>query len=221
MSESASKPRTLDSPPEGVSFREYRPTDSQKFFEIMSSSWPKLAESIHAGSVDWYEASSTWREVACVSGAVVGLLFGKTESDMTSLRRFRMTLAHATVYLKLLFGIYGRLPHRITAVREAISEDRQIAARVEGVDGEVTFFAVDASHRGKGIGKALMGRFVDHARKTGARSLSVYTIKPGGNWQFYERYGFEKVGSFPDEFMSSSTQEEVTAMIYVLKVPTQ
>jgi len=48
--------------------------------------------------------------------------------------------------------------------------------------------------------------------------LDCYTIDPGGDWPFYERYGFKKSGSFPDGFMSFATKEEVTAIIYILVV---
>ncbi len=212
----ASAPKVGD--PLEVSFREYRPSDSRRFFEIMESTWPELTRSIHACSVEWYENSATWREVACSSGAVVGILFGKTDTDETAFGNLKMRLARTVVWLKLLLGLYGKLPRRLTAIRQAMSVDRRIGENTPDVDGDVTFFAVDAGHQRKGIGKALMDRFIAHAKAGGAKRISVYTIDPGSNLPFYEGYGFRRVSSFPDGFMSFSTGEEVTAMIYVLEL---
>ena len=203
---------------ETLSFREYRPADSQRFVEMMASAWPKLTRSIHLASVEWYVGSATWKETACVSDTAVGILFGKIDSDLTSLGRLRIFLTHVTVYLKLLFGLYGKLPHRLTSIKNGISSERKIATNSPEVDGEITFFAVDAAYRRKGIGKALMGRFIDHAKRKGARRIFVYTTDPGSDWAFYERYGFRKHSSFRDSFMSFAWKEEVAAIIYILDI---
>ena len=218
MSESPSEVVKDGHSVEALSFRDYRPADSQRFVEIMASAWPKLARSIHVASVEWYVESATWKETACVSDTVVGVLFGKIDRDLTSLGRSRIFLSHVAVYLKLLIGLYGRLPHRLTSIKNGISSDRKIAAESPQVDGEVTFFAVDAAYRRKGIGKALMGRFIDHAKSKGARRISVYTTNPGSDWAFYERYGFRKHSSFRDSFMSFAWREEVAAIIYILDI---
>ena len=216
MSESSSVVMKDEYSLDTLSFREYRPADSQRFLEIMASSWPKLARGIHVFSVEWYVASAAWKEVACISNSVVGILFGRTDSDLTSLGRLRIFLTQVTAYLKLFFGLYGRLPHHLTTIKKAISSDRKISISSREVDGEITFFAVDAAYRRKGIGKALMDRFIDHAKKRGARRISVYTTDPGSDWPFYERYGFRKLSSFRDSFMSFAWEEEVKAMIYIL-----
>lgn len=201
-----------------LSFREYRPDDLQRCVEITANAWPELTSGVPLISVEWYQGSATWKEVACVSNGLVGVLFGRVDSDLPVLGRLRVSLTHATVYLKALFGLYGRVPHRLTLIRHAMSDDRNIAANTPEVDGEIAFFAVDAAYRRKGIGKALMSRFIDYAKKKGARRVSVYTTDPGSDWGFYERYGFRKHSSFRDGFMSFSRKEEVRAMIYVLDI---
>jgi len=221
MSESSSAAAKDGHSLETLSFREYRQADSQRWVEIMASAWPKLTRSIHLASVEWYVGSATWKETACVSDTVVGILFGKIDSDLTSLGRLRIFLTHATVYLKLLFGFYGRLPHSLTCIKNGISSERKIASSLPDVDGEITFFAVDVAYRRKGIGKALVGRFIDHAKKKGARRIFVYTTDPGSDWAFYERYGFRKYSSFRDSFMSFAWKEEVTAIIYILDIERQ
>lgn len=221
MSESRSAALETGYLPGEISFREYGPPDSQKFLDIMSSTWPKLTLSIHKCSVDWYEAAATLKEVAVVSDRVVGIFFGRIDGDETSLSRLRMTLRKTAVLLKLLFGLYGRLPNRFVHIKQAIVSDRKIAESCSEADGEVTFFAVDESYRRKGIGKALMDRFVDYAKNKGVKRLAVYTTDPGSDWPFYERYGFRRCGSFKDDFMSFACGEDVSALIYVLDISEQ
>lgn len=218
MSEPLSAVSNDERPLESLSFREYRLDDLQKCVEITANTWPELTRGMPLISVEWYQGSATWKEVACVSEELVGVLFGRIDSDLPVLGRLRITLTHVTMYLKLLFGLYGRVPHRLTVIRRAMSDDRRIAANTPEVDGEIAFFAVDAAYRRKGIGKALMSRFIDHAKKKGARRVSVYTTDPGSDWGFYERYGFRKHSSFRDGFMSFARNEDVTALIFVLDV---
>jgi len=203
---------------ETTSFREYGPEDLQRCVEITASGWPELTRSIHLASVEWYLGSATWKDVACVSEKAVGVLFGKVNSDVTMSCRLRTVLIQVKVYLKLLFGLYGRLPNRLTYIRTGISDDRRIEANSPAFDGEITFFAVDAAYRGRGIGKALMSRFIDHAKKRGARRVFVYTTDPGSDWTFYETYGFRKDSSFRDGFMSFALKEEVAAIIYAFEI---
>ena len=208
-------------PLESLSFREYRRDDLQKCVQITANTWPELTRNMPLLSVEWYQGSATWKEVACVSEELVGVLFGRADGNLPVLDRLRITLTHMTVYLKLLFGFYGRVPHRFTVIRHAISDDRKIAANMPEVDGEITFFAVDVAYRGKGIGKALMSRFIDHVKKKGAKRVSVYTIDPGSDLGFYENYGFRIHGSFRDGFMSFARKEEVMGSIYVLDIGEQ
>jgi len=203
---------------ETISFREYRPADLQRCVEITADAWPEFDRSMQLATVEWYLGSVTRKEVACISGIAVGVLFGKIDSDLTAFDRLKISLSHVKVYLKMFFGLYGRLPHRIAVIRNCLSTDRKIAANSPDIDVEVKFFAVDAAYRGKGIGQALMGRFIDHAKNKGAKKIFVYTTAPGSDWTFYERYGFRKHSSFRDDYMSFARKEEVAAIFYVLDI---
>jgi len=219
MSKPLSEASKVERPLESLSFREYRRDDLQKCVQITANAWPELTRGMPLLSVELYQGPATWKEVACVSEELVGVLFGRADGNLPVLDRLRITLTHMTVYLKLLFGFYGRVPHRFTVIRHAMSDDRKLASNMPEVDGEITFFAVDAAYRGKGIGKALMSRFIDHAKKKkGAKRVSVYTIDPGSDLGFYENYGFRIHGSFRDGFMSFVRKEEVKGRIYVLDI---
>lgn len=56
------------------------------------------------------------------------------------------------------------------------------------LDSEVQLFVVDAAYRGQGLGRSLLGRFVDHLRAENKRTVYLYTNMVS-NWRFYEKYG--------------------------------
>jgi len=55
--------------------------------------------------------------------------------------------------------------------------------------GEIRSLAVDAAHRGRGVGRELVGRAVEDARRLELRRLFALTYVP----EFFAKFGFEKV----------------------------
>jgi len=201
---------------EALTFREYRKSDLERCIAITVQAWPELKEGgFDTATMDWYGWPATWKDVACVSDVPVGILFGKIFRDEYVLKTH---LAHATVYMKILLGLYGRTPNRLASVRGGREGDKDTAKNAPDVDGEITYLVIDAAHRGKGIGKQLLRRFVEHARERGGRSICVYTTDPGSDWRFYGTQGFKLYSEFRDGFMSVIRNEEVKAMFYVLDI---
>jgi GNAT superfamily N-acetyltransferase len=204
---------------EALTFREYRPSDLQRCIEITAQAWPELkASGLDEATMEWYGWPATWKDIACVSDAPVGMLFGKIFSVAGIRGRVRTPLAHATVYLKIFFGLYGKDPGRLSSLKGGLVGDMEIAENAPETDGEISYLVVDSAHRGTGIGKELMGRFIEHARGKGAKRICVYTTDPGSDWRFYEHYGFARHSLFHDGFMSAIRKEEVKAMFYVLDI---
>lgn len=199
-----------------LTFRPYRKEDLKRCAEITVQAWPELKEGgLDVATMEWYGRPATWRDVVCVSDVPVGMLFGKIHRDH---KRFRGSLAHATVYIKMLFGLYGKAPHRLASIRGGMAGDRDTAKNAPEVDGEITYLVIDSAYRGKGIGKELLKRFVEHARERDARNISVYTTNPGSDWQFYGTQGFKLYSEFRDGFMSVIRNEDIKAMFYVLNL---
>ena len=80
-----------------------------------------------------------------------------------------------------------------------ILSELKIQLKSPGCEGEVAFLVVDGKHRGAGIGKYLLNRFIEHAFDAGVNTMSVYTTDPGCNWRFYQAQGFEKAVEFDDD----------------------
>ena len=210
--------------PNEMRFRRFHHNDLPRCSEISIGAWPEIAtfakkeemSRTMRSYIDFCQVSATWKETACVSDQIVGFLFGRIDCELGMIGRLRTSFGHGAVYLKLLLGLYGHVSHRLTIIRSALADDKNIAANSPDADGEVTFFVVDSAFRGRGIGKALMDRFLQHAKIEGARRMTVYTTDPGCNWGFYERYGFKLHASFHDNFTSFARKEEVKALIFAV-----
>lgn len=216
----ADQPKTESRPiAGGLTFREFRKSDIERCVEITAEAWPELKPGgLDLATIEWYGWSSTWREVACISDVPVGMLFGKIFSEMGFLGGTRTSISHAAVYTKMLLGIYGKIPHRFAYLKGGIRGDKDIADNVPDTDGEITYFVVDSSHRGMGIGRQLLSRYVAHAKERGSKKIAVYTTEPGSDLEFYENQGFKRYSEFKDGFMSVVRNEEVKAMFYTLDI---
>ena len=81
--------------------------------------------------------------------------------------------------------------------RSAISRRCRATAGV----WEVTNTAVAESHRGRGVGRALLERAVDEARAAGVSRLVLATATADiGNLRFYQRCGFRMTHVVHDAF---------------------
>ena len=217
--------RTED-PSGKLSFRHYTPGDLERCAEFSADAWAGLFPfagkegelNVMRFSVEFYAATATWQEVACVSDKVVGMLFGKIKSDLPRLAGLGTVLADSRVHLRFLLGRFGKVPNRMKIVRLAIADDRNIRNNSPEADGEVTFLVVDEGFRGRGIGKELMDRFVAYARSKHVKKITVNTTEPVCNWEFYEQYGFRRYRSFKDGLSSYGLKRDAKILILELEL---
>lgn len=205
-----------------LSFRDFRRSDIKTCARISADAWPETANVTGSGDtvrtmtlyVEFYYYSATWLDVACVDGQVVGLLFGRIDREQGMRGKVRSRLGHVRVYLKLLTGRYWKGADRFKLMRSAMSDDKNIVENSPDADGEVMLFVVDGRFQGRGIGKALMDRFLQQARKTDSKRITVSTNDIGCNWGFYDKYGFKLQSSFRDSFTSFVRKQEIKNLIF-------
>jgi len=208
-------------PNDEIQFRDFRLSDIKTCARISADAWPETA-SVSGGDtvrtmtlyVEFYYYSATWLDVACVDGRVVGLLFGRIDRDGGMFGKIRSRLGHSKVYLKLITGRYWKASDRFKLMKSAMSDDRNITKNSPDADGEVMLFVVDGKFQGRGIGRALMDRFLQRARKVNSKRITVSTNDIGCNWGFYDKYGFKLQGSFRDSFTSFVRKEEIKNLIF-------
>ena len=203
---------------EGRTFREYEKKDFERCVEITALAWPELTGGRAAADVEGYLWPSTWRQLACVDNVPVGFLFGTMYSDLGALGKLKVPLMHAAVNAKVLLGLYGRTPDRLAWVMGGIATGRDIERSRAEADGKIGLFVIDPAYQGKGIGKDLLHRFVEHALSRGAGRISVDSLEFEG-WGFYVKNGFTKLdATFRDALFSRIRNEEVRGYQFIMEI---
>jgi ribosomal protein S18 acetylase RimI-like enzyme len=88
--------------------------------------------------------------------------------------------------------------------------------RLPKSDASIEMFIVDSRYRGKGIGTQLLDMFLETARASGAKLVSLYTDDRMSNWQFYETHGFKRIGTFYDNITSHYSGHDSVGIIYAM-----
>ena len=88
-----------------------------------------------------------------------------------------------------------------------------IVGHLQLVDGEIKNMAVAPSHRGLGIGRALIDAAVERSRAGGRTTITVATATADvGNLRFYQRAGFRFRTVERDAFTTASGYADGTVI---------
>lgn len=86
------------------------------------------------------------------------------------------------------------LPNTLFAVQIRKGDEVVGMGRVVGDGGlfyQVVDIAVEPGHQGRGLGKAIVERIVEHLRQTAPVGAYVSLIADGEAWRLYAQYGFK------------------------------
>ena len=93
--------------------------------------------------------------------------------------------------------LYRYLRGMVRLSRAPVATDNE--GTVRATTGVLSHMAVDAAHRGDGVGAVLLDAFVDTAKAQGARSIRLSTAANNVAAQrFYERHGWQSGGQQTD-----------------------
>ncbi len=210
---------------EKVYFRQYTEKDLAACSRFAADAWPAISRIVSQKDVDTFMNAyvklgycpSTWREVACISGEVVGFLFGRIDKDVSTGKRLYILFSSLNLFLKILLGRYGKIERPFTVLEKFLATESKVKECIPRVDGAIEFFVVDSKYRGMGIGRTLVDRFLCTAKEKDVKTISVYTDQLS-NWKFYEIYGFQRICSFHDDLNSYIVQKDVEGYIYVYRI---
>jgi len=210
---------------EELYFRQYTEKDLAVCSRFAADAWPAISRIVSQKNVNTFMNAyvelgyypSTWREVACISGEVVGFLFGRIDKDVTTGKNLYILFSSLKLLLKILLGRYGRIERPFTVLGKFLATESKVKECIPQVDGAIELFVVDSKYRGKGIGRRLVDRFLCTAKEKDAKTISVYTDQLS-NWKFYEICGFQRICSFHDDLNSYIEQKDVEGYIYVYRI---
>jgi ribosomal protein S18 acetylase RimI-like enzyme len=209
-----------------IVFREYLPNDLDACAKLAEQSWPyrrgRLSQPYeHNWMIGFVQSArlwSHWAEVACDPYGVVGVLFGRVDTEWNRTKSFWMILKE----LPLLVGSLNKMPRNPTTAVvltwKFLMTETKLALRRPRTDAEIAFLTVDLKHRGRGIGKALVERFFGAASRSSARVVTVYTDDKTSNWRFYEQMGFERVATFHDNLASYYDNTHANGVVYLFRL---
>ena len=115
-------------------------------------------------------ASSSWAEVAEDEHGVVGMLFGNVKGQPAIGTHHSPIWMEMRMILSLVFGSYGSFARMFRLMASFMMTDLKLLLYDPRTDAEITMLIVGGAHRGKGLGKKFVQRFIDAAKSQGARS---------------------------------------------------
>lgn len=209
-----------------ILFRQYAPSDLATCAKLAEEAWPygktmfsgPSNVSTMTGYIRATLIHSNWTEVATISGEVVGFLFGSIHRQQGSKSWLKSLREEISMFSGLLFADYIKPDKALLMLFGITMTELKLAINRPKSDAEIEMLIVSAARRGSGIGKALVDRFIDAARRVQASVITVYTDDKTSNWQFYERYGFRKVATFYDNVSSYYADVDSNGIVYALNI---
>lgn len=154
-------------------------------------------------------------EVASIRGNIVGLFFGRVDSDYKMIAQLKAFFSFCVMCIRMICGRCGRVSAPFTLLRKLNSNESNIKRNTPKSDGEVVLIVVDSEYRGRGIGRALMDRFLASAKERNAGVITVQSDEES-SWGFYEKYGFRKCSTFHNDLASYIRNGDVKSFIYTI-----
>lgn len=209
-----------------VTFRNYSTADLVSCGNLAREAWPLppgIAVGVRTGDMlgGWIRsivATATWAEVAEDEHGVIGMLFGNVDGQPVLEKQRTPIGIELRMMLRVISGSFGNIFRAIRLMAAFMTTELKLMLYDPRADAEITMLVVGEAHRGKGLGKELVDRFVAAARKQGAKSLSLYTDDQTSNWRFYEALGFKQVAKFYDNGSSWYSGKRANGLIYRLDV---
>jgi len=161
---------------------------------------------------------ANWTDMACTSEGVVGFLFGRIDNYSGAPLPKRSLLGELPTFIRSFFIENRMTPRSISFTWSLLLTELKVKLRIPKSDASIEMFIVSSKHRGKGVGSELMDRFLRAAKESGASLVTVYTDNMMSNWQFYEKRGFKKVGTFHDNITSHYSGLDSKGIIFALQL---
>jgi ribosomal protein S18 acetylase RimI-like enzyme len=202
-------------------FREYQEVDMDECTRLAWEAWAadfaEPSEVVDPRAMEGYVRSflvrSNWKVVVSDSQGVIGLLFGRI-GGLKDKGAGGSVATELGMIPQFLFGVDHPRLSPIVMLHFVLTEFK-VLVNVPCSDAEINLIIVDRRHRGKGLGKELMDRFISAAKEAGCRLATLYTDDQMSNWKFYEIYGFRRVGTFHDSLASYFAEKKATGIVYV------
>jgi ribosomal protein S18 acetylase RimI-like enzyme len=158
---------------------------------------------------------SNYTNMACSSDQIVGFLFGRIDGLKEEVPH-KSLLGELPSMARSFFEYESLNLHELAFMWTLFLTEVKLLLRMPKSDASIEMFIVGSRYRGTGIGTELVNRFLRTAKESGARLVTLYTDDRMSNWQFYERRGFKRVGTFYDNITSHYSGQDSMGIIYAM-----
>jgi GNAT superfamily N-acetyltransferase len=227
--EGATGANSADSRDPAISFRGYEEGDIAPCARLAQEAWPAnpgviSSDSEVAGMHGYMEYSlgaSNYTDFAVTGEEVAGFLFGRIDGYPGRPAPKRPALGEVPSI------IASSMRHGSTAIGHLrflwslALTDLKLMLMTPRSDAVIEMFIVAKGQRGKGVGSALLERYLKAAKGAGASLVTVYTDERMSDWRFYERKGFRRVRTFHDNITSHYSGAYTRGLIYALDLRTK
>jgi ribosomal protein S18 acetylase RimI-like enzyme len=182
---------------------------------ILSRIAREEARKVMKTQIDSCYVISNHYELAVVDGEVAGLLFGQVKRKSVLINMCRAFDRLLLMKVHFLLGRYGSRRKLIRLLGPSLQALRVLRRNMPPSGASVVLFAVAPKYQGKGIGRALMDRFVHQASGYKVEAIAVPTDETASFW-FYERYGFQRWAEYEDPMASYFADRPIKGYTYQL-----
>ena len=198
-------------------FRPYQSSDHQALAAIIRETWhyDRFLSSKAVGRMarlylDSCLANQTFTQVAVLNGNPVGIIMAN--SHHLQRRPLRVRLRWLRSLAAVLSTVEGR--HTLRLFSDIQGIDKALLAQTgKTYDGEIAFFALSASARGKGLGRRLFASAINALRQSGVTSCYLFT-DTSCNYGFYEHLGMTRRAQHTRRFTVNGEDATMTFFIY-------
>ncbi|MFR5601373.1 MAG: GNAT family N-acetyltransferase [Lachnospiraceae bacterium] len=200
-----------------IILREYKNEDFTALSDIIRKTWnydrfssPKTASKLANVFLSSCLANQTYSQAAVVDGVPVGIVLVKNIAKHQCPFRYKWQQAKAII--SLFCSKEGRKVSKIFGNVERVDE-QLLNGMKKTYPSELALFAVDASCRGKGIGKMLFQAAMDYMDREKLEEFYLFTDTTC-NFGFYEHQGMKRRGEKIQMVPVNGKQETMRFFIY-------
>lgn len=207
-----------------ISFRRYEPGDISACAHLAEEAWPanpaivskELEQSGMRGYMRYSLSLANWTDIAYTSEGIVGFLFGRIDNHLGGATPKKPPFGELQSIMRSFFERDRTSTRSLGFLWNLVLTELKLKIVMPKSDASIEMFIVDSRNRGKGIGSELIGRFLQAARHADSSLVMVYTDDRMSNWQFYEKRGFKRVGTFHDNVTSYYSGMYARGIIFTL-----
>lgn len=204
-----------------ITYRSYQPGDAEDIKQILNEAFYihryVSGDTVLDSALEIYLREcllgSTWTRVAVKDGHAVGVIMGRVAGQPRLAGRItNRLLSWGHMARALLLGVT-----QWSSMRQYFAFDHVYAQLRKKTNhpltDELTLFAVSATTRGHGVGKALYAHYMRHLRSHGRKDFYLYTDSLC-TFQFYEKQGMTRTVSQDMDLVLEGKPERLGVYLY-------